>query len=75
MEEILGVKEVIIRHGQPEGSEVLGKDTTIADSDYDVQGNDQARYRYQRMFWEPYAEGSVSLRSAYLSIMSSNIIV
>ena len=75
MEEILGVKDVNIRHGQPEGSEVLGKDTTIADSDYDARGNDQARYRYQRMFWEPYAEGSVSFCCSYLNNLSSNIVV
>lgn len=61
MEKILGAKEVNVRYGMPEGSETLGEDATIADSDYDANGNDEARYRYQRMFWEPYAEGSVSL--------------
>lgn len=61
MEKILGVKEVNVRRGMPEGSETLGEDTTIADKDYDANGNDEARYRYQRMFWEPYQEGTVSL--------------
>ncbi|KAJ3556706.1 hypothetical protein NM688_g1876 [Phlebia brevispora] len=58
MEKILGAKDVRARMGMPEGSETLGEDTTIADSDYDAFGNDEARHRYQRLFWEPHAENT-----------------
>ena len=65
MEAILGVSAAEKKHslGAPKGAEILGVDTTFADANYDEVGNDEARHRYQRMFWEPYPEGAVSLVS------------
>ena len=61
MEKILGVEEASKRMQKhvTEGSEMLGDDTTKADLAYDDFGNDEARHRYQRLFWEPHAETAV----------------
>lgn len=76
MEHILGVKETAskARLGMPEGSEVLGEDTTLADSNYDAFGNDEARHRYQRLFWEPYSENSVRHGCRYPLFLPVNLI-
>lgn len=59
MERILGVDE---KHVATKGTEALGEDTAAADLQSDETGNDLARTRYQRLFWEPVVEGQVSLR-------------
>lgn len=60
MEKLLGVKadaEAFTTHEQwvKSRSNVIETDTMDQ-----VDGNDPARSRYQHMFWEPVAEGSVS---------------
>lgn len=69
MEAILGVQLDAKKHrlGAREGAELLGENTTLADADYDEFGNDKARHRYQRMFWEPHAEDAVRLILLYRS--------
>lgn len=59
----MGVQADTKKHrlGAAEGAESLGQDATLADADYDEVGNDKARHRYQRMFWEPHAEDNVRL--------------
>ncbi|KAI0684764.1 eukaryotic mitochondrial regulator protein-domain-containing protein, partial [Cytidiella melzeri] len=52
MEELLGVKE----HSIARISDALGEDAIAADEQADESGNDTARMRYQRMFWEPTIE-------------------
>lgn len=59
MEELLGVKKESITRI----SDALGEDTVAADSQADESGNDAARTRYQRMFWEPTPENAVSCLS------------
>ncbi|KAI0803188.1 eukaryotic mitochondrial regulator protein-domain-containing protein, partial [Irpex lacteus] len=54
MEELLGVKKESITRI----SDALGEDTVAADSQADESGNDAARTRYQRMFWEPTPENA-----------------
>jgi len=52
MEELLGTKT----HSILRVSDAFGEDTVAADVQADESGNDAARTRYQRMFWEPTAE-------------------
>ncbi|KAI0095224.1 eukaryotic mitochondrial regulator protein-domain-containing protein, partial [Irpex rosettiformis] len=54
MEELLAVKKESITRL----SDSLGEDTIAADSQADESGNDAARMRYQRMFWEPTPENN-----------------
>ena len=37
----------------------LSEDTYLVDQQHELEGNDPARYRYQRLFWEPVVEGAV----------------
>lgn len=57
MEELLGAKKESITRI----SDALGEDANAADSQADESGNDAARTRYQRMFWEPAAEHAVCM--------------
>ncbi|CAL1694580.1 unnamed protein product [Somion occarium] len=58
MEEILGVaQDRQTRRSLTRGADELGEDTTAADLQLEAEGSDSARDRYQRMFWEPVAEG------------------
>lgn len=61
MEEILGVtQDRQVRRGSlTRGVEELGEDASEADLQNEAEGNDAARHRYQRMFWEPVLEGKV----------------
>lgn len=62
MEEILGVaQDRQTRRSLTRGADELGEDTTAADLQLEAEGSDSARDRYQRMFWEPVAEGKVCL--------------
>lgn len=66
MEKILGVTT------QPhaslsQGAEQLGEDATQADYLDEVEGNNEARHRYQRMFWEPVVEGQVRITISLLA--------
>lgn len=58
MEKILGVN-TNLRVSLSEGAEQLGEDATQADYLDEVESNNEARHRYQRMFWEPVIEGQV----------------
>lgn len=64
MEEILAVKMVSI----VQMSDVLGEDASAADVQADESGNDAARTRYQRMFWEPAGEHKVPFRLVFLRV-------
>ena len=59
MEHILGVQD----NKKPVTGSLasLSEDTILADAQYDTEGNEMARARYQRHFWEPVAEGRVCL--------------
>ncbi|TCD62155.1 hypothetical protein EIP91_007283 [Steccherinum ochraceum] len=58
MEKILGVTlDNRTRHYHSTGMEQLGEEATHADYQDEIDGNNEARYRYQRMFWEPVVEG------------------
>ncbi|PCH34068.1 hypothetical protein WOLCODRAFT_94781 [Wolfiporia cocos MD-104 SS10] len=61
MEEILGVvdqqKSKADRHVSIQGAAELGEDTSMADAQMDGERSNRARERYQRLFWEPIAEG------------------
>lgn len=61
MEEILGVTQdsQFRRGASTQGAEELGEDTVESDLQSEAEGNDKARHRYQRMFWEPVLEGKV----------------
>ncbi|KAL4252511.1 hypothetical protein ABKN59_002757 [Abortiporus biennis] len=55
METALGVSRTVKVALRAE--EELGEDAILADAQNEVPGNDAARVRYQRMFWEPVVEG------------------
>lgn len=62
MEQALGVTEDSRhRYTVTSGQAELGENATAADYQDEIQGNDAARHRYQRMFWEPVVEGQVSV--------------
>lgn len=71
MEEILGITQdrQVRRGALTRGVDELGDDAVEADLQAEAEGNDEARHRYQRMFWEPVVEGRVSLSNiSFVSI-------
>ena len=62
MESILGVTaDSQARPLQFSKTAPLSEDALQADYQDEAEGNNEARDRYQRMFWEPVVEGQVSL--------------
>ena len=59
MEQILGVVHDAREHKTHEDWVASRMKTVEADALDQVEGDDQARARYQRMFWEPVVEGQV----------------
>lgn len=57
MEYILGVKDN--KRATSGALASLSENAIEADIQYDTEGNDKARTRYQRQFWEPVPEGQV----------------
>ena len=43
----------------------LSEDTRSADAQTEAEGNSKARFRYQRLFWEPVVEGEVRFQVQY----------
>ncbi|KAH8102378.1 eukaryotic mitochondrial regulator protein-domain-containing protein [Cristinia sonorae] len=72
MEKILGVPtEQSISLLSP-GMDELGDNATQADYQDEIEGNNEARYRYQRMFWEPVEEGQEPMVTARLQTARSH---
>jgi hypothetical protein len=59
MEQILGVTYDASKYKSHEHWVESRMHTVEADALDQVEGNDRARTRYQRMFWEPVVEGQV----------------
>jgi hypothetical protein len=59
MEQILGVTYDASKYKMHEAWVQSRIQTVEADLLDQVEGDDQARARYQRMFWEPVVEGQV----------------
>ncbi|OBZ79065.1 hypothetical protein A0H81_01445 [Grifola frondosa] len=68
MENILGITEDIKQHKMQmhRGALELGSDATEADTQSE-DGNEAARHRYQRLFWEPVVEGQEPILPAILA--------
>jgi hypothetical protein len=66
MEKILGVTYDAGKHKTHEDWVESRIQTIEADALDQAEGNNKARTRYQRMFWEPVVEGMVSDSSPFL---------
>jgi len=65
MEDILGVsKDGSVKTRQ--GANEFGEDATEADAMSDAAGNEKARERYQRLFWEPVPDGKDPVLPTFL---------
>jgi len=62
MEKILGVD----KNPKLTGVSTLGRDTTEADRQDEIEGKDHLRDRYVRSFWEPVADGQEAIMPGVL---------